>query len=378
MRIGLLTYYGDLNFGTSLQAYATLQALKKAYPDDEVEVIPLHTFWLRIVPYKYFSVRGLWNDAVRIWQYRKFKKEYLGVNGSDPRIDDPVKALEYIKSRDYDRIYVGADTLLELDRLKQDYDGLTAYWLKDVNAEKFIIAASSKSAQYEQLKPNQKKEMQEAVDQMKMIAVRDRATYELFSHFADASRLEYLPDPTFGYEIDYSYFEKYLHRKKMSIPEKCVYINFATDDLGWLPPVVKELKEAGYKIVTTRPIGWSDFWLNALSPLEQAGMYRYFTFTITHRFHEGVFSLKNHRPVMVYTRKGFMTKGGESKQVSLLKDFGLYPCAFMGSHDTEIDNKDILKRYETIMQTFSVEAIEQKIQENARLYSDFVWRSVGA
>ena len=32
MKIGLLTYYGDLNCGTNMQALATFQAIKKVYP----------------------------------------------------------------------------------------------------------------------------------------------------------------------------------------------------------------------------------------------------------------------------------------------------------------------------------------------------------
>ncbi len=44
MKIGLLTYYGDLNCGTNLQAYATFSAIKNVYPNDTVEVIPFHGF----------------------------------------------------------------------------------------------------------------------------------------------------------------------------------------------------------------------------------------------------------------------------------------------------------------------------------------------
>lgn len=57
MKIGLLTYYGDLNnCGTNLQAYATYMELKKFYPNDEVEIVPIHTFialskYMRYVPF---------------------------------------------------------------------------------------------------------------------------------------------------------------------------------------------------------------------------------------------------------------------------------------------------------------------------------------
>ena len=55
MKIGLLTYYGDLNCGTNMQALATFQAIKKVYPLDDVEIIPFHGFRARMLPYKTFS-----------------------------------------------------------------------------------------------------------------------------------------------------------------------------------------------------------------------------------------------------------------------------------------------------------------------------------
>ena len=39
MKIGILTYYGDLNCGTNLQAFATLSAVKDIFPDSRVEII---------------------------------------------------------------------------------------------------------------------------------------------------------------------------------------------------------------------------------------------------------------------------------------------------------------------------------------------------
>lgn len=54
MKIGLLTYFGDLNCGTNMQALSTFLALKKAYPHDAVEIIPFHGFRAKWLPYKTF------------------------------------------------------------------------------------------------------------------------------------------------------------------------------------------------------------------------------------------------------------------------------------------------------------------------------------
>ena len=127
MKIGLLTYYGDLNCGTNLQAYATYMAIKSVYPNDIVEVIPFHGFKPEVRPYKSFNPASIFRDIIRIQKYKKVKYEWLNIKSEDPIIGNVETALRYIASFSFDRIYVGADTLLELDRIATD--GLSAYWL---------------------------------------------------------------------------------------------------------------------------------------------------------------------------------------------------------------------------------------------------------
>lgn len=181
MKIGLLTYYGDLNCGTNMQALSTLQAIQKAYPQDEVEIIPFHGFRLRMMPYKTFSLKLICDDVKRFKKYFDFKKNLLHVH-HDVIIKDVEAALQYIASRKYDVIYVGADTLLELDKLAEGYDGISAYWLKDIKAKKIVIAASSKNVSYNKLTDKQKADLKIAANQFSHIGVRDRATMALFEH----------------------------------------------------------------------------------------------------------------------------------------------------------------------------------------------------
>ncbi len=371
MKIGVLTYYGDLNFGTNMQALSTLKSVRDAYPDEQVEIIPIHTFIPRIVPYKTFSPISIWRDVIRIYKYHRFKKKYLGVIGHDPIIRNLDKAIEYIQSRGYERIYVGADTLLELDRLSTSYDGLSAYWLKDVKADKYVVAASCKSTQYEKLSEKQKEDMKIAISQFKGIAVRDRATFELFAHFVDKDMINVLADPTFNYGVDSSYTEAYLRRKGISIPKKSVMIQSASEDI-WLDEVVKELKAAGYFIVTLRPIHWTDLSLNDMSPLEQSAIYRYVEFVITLRFHDCVYCLMNHTPVLSYARGGMSTSTGESKQMSVMKDFCLYPEGYLGSVDQGIQYDNILDRIEKVRKKFDPIQIDKKIKDYADNYKSYL------
>lgn len=138
MKIGILTYYGDLNCGTNLQAFSTLKAVKSIYPNDCVEIIPFHGFKPDIHPYfSNCTIKSLLNDWTRIRKYQQFKKQQLEVK-SDRIIQSPVQALAYIKNCHYDVIFIGADTLLELNRLPRQYDGLSAYWLSpEIKAKKY-------------------------------------------------------------------------------------------------------------------------------------------------------------------------------------------------------------------------------------------------
>lgn len=372
MKIGLLTYYGDLNCGTNMQALATFQAIKKVYPHDEVEIIPFHGFKVRMMPYKTFSPKMIWNDIKRFQKYFDFKKNQLHVY-NDVVIKDVDKALHYIASKHYDIIYVGADTLLELDKLADDFDGISAYWLKDIKAKKVIIAGSSKNVSYDNLTDKQKSDLKTAVSQFSHIGVRDRATVSLMEHLVgNEKKIEYIPDPTFTYDIDYLHIDTYLRKKGIVIPEKSVFLQFYGDDY-WLADVAKDLKQRGYTLVTNRGVAWSDIVLIDMSPLEQVGLYRYVSFVVTHRFHDGVFCMKNHTPALIYVKSGkVMMTGGESKHVSLLKDFGLYPQAFLGALDSKDGVKNVWDCYEDTMNVFNVKNIDETLKKNKKIYMDYL------
>lgn len=376
MKIGLLTYYGDLNCGTNMQALSTFNALKSVYPHNEVEIIPFHGFRVRMMPYKTLSPIHIWNDVKRFKKYRDFKKKQLMVK-HDVVIQNVEEALRYIAARQYDVIYVGADTLLELDKLAPDYDGISAYWLKDIKAKKVLIAASSKNVTYERLTAKQQADLKTAANQFSYIGVRDRATVALFENLVgDGKKIEYIPDPTFTYDIDYSYINTYLRKKGMQIPDKSVFVQFYGDDY-WLADVAKDLKRRGYTLVTNRGVSWSDIVLIDMSPLEQVGLYRYVSFVITHRFHDGVFCMKNHTPALIYVKSAkMMMTGGESKHVSLLKDFGLYPQAFLGALDSKEGLKDVWKGYEETMKVFDEGKVEDVLRKNKEVYMGYLGKTI--
>ena len=367
-------YYGDLNnCGTNLQAYATLMELKKFYPNDEVEIVPIHTFvalskYMKYVP---FLTYPFYHKMER--KYKMFKRESLGVH-EEWLIKDIDEALKFVASRHYDKIYVGADTLLELDKIPDGYDGLTVYWLKDIKADKYLIAASSKNVEYSKLSVKQKEDMKIAVSQLKGIAVRDRASKELISHYVPEQNVRYIADPVFTLEPNHNLTEEYLKSRKLVIPPKSVLIH-ATFSEKWPRKIVKKLHKMGYTVFAPRFNTWADVMLNDMSPLEQFGIYKYFDFVITHRFHDCVFCLKNNVPALIYIKdkNELATAKGDSKHVSLLKDFGLYPQGFCGCCDESGNlDFDVEEKISALKAVFNVDLIQKNIALKKRDYEDYL------
>ena len=78
MKIGILTYFGDLNFGTNLQAYTTMCSVQKVFPDAEVEIVPIHSFKNVNRPYLSSATPvSLYRDFIRIRKYTQFVKVKL-------------------------------------------------------------------------------------------------------------------------------------------------------------------------------------------------------------------------------------------------------------------------------------------------------------
>lgn len=374
MKIGILTYYGDLNCGTNLQAYATLTAVRQRHKNDTVEIVPFHTFLPDRKPYLSNATLGsLLNDWRRIRHYSLFKKHTLGVT-NDRIITDIPKALQFIKQRNYDIIYIGADTLLELDRLPKGSDDISAYWLSpDIEARKVLLAASCKNTEYDTLSKSQIEKLSATLADFSLLGIRDITTYNLLSHFVAPERIRMIPDPTFSLPIEYAHIEQYLQQNKIDIPKRSICFNtYRTDK--WCKEVAEHFKGKGYTIVSLRPAPWADIILNSLSPLEQLGVYRYFSAIVTHRFHDTIFALKNGiAPLTYVSDSSYTTTLGNSKCSSLIEDFGLYPQHII-DNPAHLTAPLFIEHLEEILNTFDSrkDDVAHKIKSYAQAYIDFL------
>jgi hypothetical protein len=71
-----------------------------------------------------------------------------------------------------------------------------------------------------------------------------------------------------------------------------------------------------------------------------------------------------------------MTENGESKHVSLLKDFGLYPQAFLGALDSEEGLADVWQSFQNVKNVFDEEKVEEILQKNKKTYLEYLEETI--
>jgi len=380
MKIGILTYFGDLNSGTNMQAFSLQCILQQKYGSNStVEIINYHP-WNRLKEWHPYltsiSFNGLLNDFSRLNKYRLFIKNNLNLTKKLIISKNPEPVLSFIKKQHYDAIYIGSDTLLELDRYQENE--CSAYWLpSEIKTLKIFIAASAKNLEYKKLSDFQKKRLTDSIGSIKLLGVRDEATARLIRNFIPQqdSRLQLVPDPTFSYKIDYSYVENYLKRKKIDLtrPTICLHL---TKETKYSFLLANELRNKGYQIASLRPAYYADILLNDLSPLELVGIFRYFKAVVTHRFHDSIFCFKNLTPVVTIPFTFEYTNSyDESKYTSLFKLFGVYETNLIkGISDNSAQN--IIDLLDKTIVEFPRNEIKLKLKELNLSFNSYIEKSI--
>lgn len=258
-----------------------------------------------------------------------------------------------------------------MDRLPESYDGLSAFWLSpEISAKKYLLAASSKNVSYNHLSDKQKLEMKRCVDSYSGIMVRDKATYELLTHFTDEETIQTICDPTFTLPIDFSFAERYVKRRGIDFSNVICFHQIKGET--WCEEVAIRLREEGYKIASFRPANWADYELNDMGPFEQLGIYRQFKCFVTHRFHDTVFCLKNGERVVTYPASdNYTATNGDSKYSALLDLFGITDLCFI-RRKAEITPDLMIEKIHNVINGFDKQLpkIEKVRNELSKDYMD--------
>lgn len=382
MRILIITYSREVNPGTFLQAYGVQYALRQIYPDADIELLKHKRLYGISGAKKGTAQKKEKRDFIWLWgrisaiprrlKYEyyystkfKFTKQEFGLFDYDP---EQFKAF----AESYDLIVVGSDTIL-VDLKKNDNYGLM--WLLGVKTNKLLFAASASPANYS-LSEDEATMLRQHFSTYKLLGVRDSVTYKLLREKIGMSDVVFrMFDPT--YLIPSSEFNMPMLTKmkldRIRKKQKVVVVNFG-DGFKYKRTITEHLKSKGYYTVSTLYNPWADANLMTFSPFEWAAMYEYVDLTVTERFHDSVFTLRNNKPVVTIDwSPSRFASDGSSKCQNLLNSYGLDKLHCIYKSDEDLNK--IFNITNSVDKIFSRELCiktNEMIQEKYKKTMDFI------
>lgn len=332
MKILIITYSREVNPGTFLQAYGVQYVFRQLYPNAQIDLIK-HKRMYSIAAEKKNATAT--NESKLSFFKAKARaiprrlKYELAYRTKFHLTDQKFNFFEYDDAEfktfaeGYDLIIVGSDTIL-INLEKNGHYGLM--WLRGIETQKILFAASAAPANFV-LNEQQKKDLYKSFSTFKLFGVRDRVTEHLLRDeigMGDKVYTQY--DPTYlipESEFSLSYFIK---KKLEGVRKykKIALVNFSVTGCPFKKEMTEFLQQQGYYTVSTLYNEWADCNLMSLSPFGWAAMFRYVDLTVTERFHDSVFTLRNGKPVVAIDwNSGRFSKDGFSKTQNLLSLYGL-------------------------------------------------------
>lgn len=335
MKILIITYNREVNPGTFLQGYGVQCFFRKLYPESTIHMFrhkrgyvfiggdfPAKKDWNFVVGKLAAIPRRIKYERCNLRHF-KFPKEEFGF------FDYDEAAFRKFAER-YDLIVVGSDTIL-INLKKEGRYGLM--WLLGVHTDKILFAASAAPARFS-LTGEDVALLRENFSSFRLIGVRDTITLSLFRDKIGLGEKAFrMPDPT--YLIPSSAFRlPWIARRRLDAVrkdgKKVALVNFG-DGFAGKKAVTEHLRREGYRTVATIYNPWADINLMTFSPFQWAALFPFLDLTVTERFHDSVFTLRNNKPlVAVDWTPGRFAPDGSSKTLDLMDAYGLgaYHCTY--------------------------------------------------
>jgi hypothetical protein len=378
-KIGILTYFWADNPGTFLQAYATLYAYRKRFPEHRVELVD--------VRYRRNLFRPNRRDTslkclVTHWHYhgllKRCRRQHLAMSPRGIVTQDYEAAAAYVEAQRYDLVVVGADEILQMLPKYLARGQPPIYWLPpSLACRKVVCAGSAGTTLYENLSEPMRQRLAESIHAYDLVGVRDDVAYTLMEQLGlkGDPRLQRVPDSTFAWPIDPQPAAEAVKRFGLDVARPTVGINAPVNEANVLR-LLDHYRSRGYQLVSLAAPSPADYWLWFISPFEWAGIYRYFQFTLTDRFHGSAFSLRSGRLPIGLDFNTQYTAAGLSKKHSLLKEFGLAETAHINV-DRVKDFDELLARCEAAIAAFDAgKALDTAVQLG-RKYEAFLDQVAG-
>lgn len=323
MKILIITFTSGNNPGTFMQGYGVQTAMKKLYPKAQIDFLKFPDFKAN------FGVRDknakLWQtlrqkatSAYRLMKYNNIRKHVFNFTPLIDLFHYTLKEENFIHQ--YDFVVIGSDTILEEAYGENGRIGLN--WMP-LNVKKIFFAASASPANFEP-----KDDLKKIADEALFIGLRDNLTVDFFNKIGvSKERIIKQPDPSYFLDIkNFQLSQK--HALRLKAGKKYVLYNFNSNF-----PLRKDLADAirnvGYVVVSTAYNPYADICFDTVDAFEWAGVFPLIDVVVTERFHDSVFGLRNSKPVIaVDWEPNRFTKGGDSKTMRILEDYGMEKMHF--------------------------------------------------
>lgn len=308
MKIGILTHHYINNYGAFLQAWALCEAVKKLFPNDDVQIIDFvntkHAIinaggWFRF--YKNRENLKCWRQKTKLPStFGRARKNHMVLSA---RCHNAKK----INQMNFDCIIVGSDEVWNFNDKKGNAPIKFGEGLECKNLIAYAPSVGQTNADQEL--PDY---VVEGIKKFNAISARDDLTVELVRKVC-GKEAERVLDPTFLAEFP---------KAELKAGKKPYILFYYCDNL---PSVIKDqifeyAENNGYAVYGAGECDkrYTEITVN-LTPFEWVEMFRNASFVFTGTFHGAVFSILNKKQFKVY-----LTNPSRIKKVgALLKEFGI-------------------------------------------------------
>ena len=384
-KIGILTYTSNFNYGTFFQAYATLSAVRRHFPNSDVEMVNYNSQsksqqvgynklnLARRHIYPPYLIKHLSKQS----RYRATERRLLQMNAAEAMITDSyLESAEYISEQRYDLLVVGSDTVLNFYDWNLRQKELPIYWLPQSLPTKKVMISSSigTDLDIDSLDQATQQALRDSIEGFSMLGVRDEITRDFIHDLTPqaSDSVDVIPDPTFSYTIDGTHSEAYLKRKGVGPGVPIMGLDVPPSLIG-VEDAVKHLKSKGYAVASWRGVStFADYDFSDMGPLEWSGIFKRFDITLTNRFHASIFSLKNSTPVITMDYKANrISRSKQSKASMLMDSFGLKDTNYKNVADIT-DSAWVLSAMQAALDEPRIKELQSSISRKNREYNSYL------
>lgn len=329
-KAGIVTLFGEYNFGNRLQNYAVQQVLRnKGLEAETIKYIGLEDD----VP----VIRNEKDES----RLKKFKKFNENIEFADEILYKEHEVPERFKS-DYDYIVMGSDQIwnFTFDKIFSD-KALGTF----VPKEKRVSFSASFGVDYAPEKGSNLYELcKNGLNDIKSISVRESAGKEIVGKLTGRDDVEVLIDPTMM--LDKSEWEKVMKKPESLKTDKYILKSFLGDVSS---DVWKELKrvadenECEIIDISDKNSPYYD-----MGPAEFLYLEKNAFLVATDSFHSCVFSIIFSTPFIVFEREGGNLQSMYSRIETLLETFNMENRVFNKKITADILDSDYSKAYEIL------------------------------